>query len=58
MKGLLHHLIILCALVSSLSAQNVGDQAPDFMHNTLNHGEISLSDYNGKIVYLFFFAWW
>ncbi len=38
-------------------AQSVGTSAPDFTHNTLSHGEISLSDYQGKVVYLFFFGW-
>ena len=41
----------------NLHAQSVGTQAPNFTHNTLDHGQISLSDYQGKIVYLFFFGW-
>jgi hypothetical protein len=37
--------------------QSVGTQAPDFTHETLEDGTISLSDYRGKVVYLFFFGW-
>ena len=38
-------------------SQAVGTEAPDFTHATVSHGTISLSDYRGKIVYLFFFGW-
>jgi len=38
-------------------AQTVGTTAPDFTHETLNDGTISLSDFGGKVVYLFFFGW-
>jgi alkyl hydroperoxide reductase subunit AhpC len=38
-------------------AQGVGTQAPDFTHETLDHGQISLSDHVGKVLYLFFFGW-
>jgi hypothetical protein len=44
---------VLC-LASPALAVNVGDPAPPFTHNTLDHGQISLSDYSGKIIYLFF----
>ncbi|SMO92567.1 peroxiredoxin family protein [Gracilimonas mengyeensis] len=42
---------------TALMAQvEVGEKAPDFTYNSLDHGEISLSDYEGKVVYLFFFG--
>ncbi len=44
-------------LLSSVFAQTVGTPAPDFTHQTLSHGSVSLSDYQGKVVYLFFFGW-
>jgi len=44
-------------LSANVFSQAVGTQAPNFTHNTLDHGQISLSDYHGKVVYLFFFAW-
>jgi peroxiredoxin len=43
--------------MSVVSAQQVGTPAPQFSHITLDHGQISLSDYLGKNVYLFFFGW-
>lgn len=46
----------LVMMVSVLQAQNVGDTAPDFTHNTLDHGQITLSQYQGKVVFLFFFG--
>lgn len=44
-------------LVSLAGAQQVGSVAPAFTHQTLDDGTISLSDYQGKVVYLFFFGW-
>jgi hypothetical protein len=49
--------ILVVVLTGSLFAQSVGTEAPDFTYNTLDHGTISLSDYRGKVVYLFFFGW-
>ena len=50
-------LLILVILGSELFAQAAGTMAPDFTHATLNHGSISLSQYRGRVVYLFFFGW-
>ena len=51
-------IILLFVLMSaSVFGQSVGTKAPDFTYSTVDHGTISLSDYNGKIVYLFFFGW-
>ena len=53
-----YFLILLVYLFSytPLLAQKVGEKAPDFTHNTLSHGSISLSDFRGKVIYLFFFG--
>ena len=53
-------MVMLLAVLFNLDlgyGQEVGAQAPDFTHNTFAHGTISLSDYQGKVVYLFFFGW-
>ena len=57
MKHILISLILLLILNLSIFAQGVGTQAPDFTHETLDHGQISLSNHSGKVVYLFFFGW-
>ena len=57
MKYLTIIIYSILVLIFTVEAQDVGTQAPDFMHNTLDHGQISLSDYQGKVVYLFFFGW-
>ena len=49
--------ILFLLLTSALFAQEVGTQAPDFTFVTLDGSTISLSDYRGKVVYLFFFGW-
>ena len=41
-------------LAGALVAQEINDPAPDFSLSSLDHGQVSLSDYNGKIVLLFF----
>ena len=47
---------VLC-LASPALAADVGDPAPAFTHNTLDHGQISLSDYSGKVLYLYFLGY-
>jgi len=44
-------------LVFSAQAIEVGEVAPDFTLESLDHGSQSLSDYEGKVVYLFFFGY-
>jgi len=39
------------------SQPKVGDPAPDFTTNTLASGAQTLSQYRGKVVYLFFLGW-
>ena len=57
MNIILKILSVLIILIYSANAQSVGTQAPNFTHTTLDHGQISLTDYHGKVVYLFFFGW-
>ncbi|NUO82285.1 redoxin domain-containing protein [candidate division KSB1 bacterium] len=61
-KGDLHMRAILKLVMSTLlvaiaawaQTPGVGNIAPDFTHASLDHGQIKLSDYRGKVVYLFF----
>ena len=48
----------ILTIYSTLLGQGVGNPAPNFTYNTLDHGQLSLSDYDGKIIYSFFYAWW
>ena len=54
MKTLIYTFLSLLFLLSDSNAINIGDPAPDFTLESLDNGEISLSDYQGKIVYLYF----
>lgn len=45
---------LLVAIAASAQTPGVGNMAPDFTHSSLNHGQIKLSDFRGKVVYLFF----
>jgi peroxiredoxin len=54
MKLLKNTIVTITLSLSFSLAIEVGEQAPDFTLQSLDHGEISLSDYNGKVVYLFF----
>ncbi len=51
-------LFILVAAINSCSASDDSRLAPDFRLIDLNGGEISLSDYEGKVLYLNFWATW
>lgn len=48
-------LIIFMLLTTPLYAQEMGRKATDFTLNTLDHGRLSLSDYKGKIIFIFFY---
>ena len=48
--------LVLGIFSTVLLAQEVGTPAPNFTHVTLDHGTLSLADYSGKVVYLFFFG--
>ena len=56
MKKIVQIISLIFLFQLSTLAQNVGEAAPDFTHNTLSHGTISLSDFRGKVVFLFFFG--
>ncbi len=49
--------LLVLLMTLQLAAQGVGTLAPNFTHNTLDDGQISLSDFSGQVVYLFFFGW-
>lgn len=57
MKKIVYIIVFLIIQNINLLAQGVGTQAPNFTHTTLDSGQISLSDYFGRVVYLFFFGW-
>jgi len=44
-------------LTISAALAGVGDPAPDFTLNKLSGGTITLSDFEGKIVYIFWFGY-
>ncbi|MGH7493588.1 MAG: redoxin domain-containing protein [bacterium] len=44
----------LLLAATAMAQPRVGDIAPDFTLQSLNHGEIKSSNYRGKVVYLFF----
>lgn len=52
-------LIVLCGC-STTSSESTGSTpntaAPDFTHTSLSEEEITLSDFSGKVVYLFFYG--
>ena len=56
MKNLLMAFFFIAVFSASLAAQDVGTPAPNFTHSTLDHGTISLTDYAGKVIFLFFFG--
>ncbi|RMG67222.1 MAG: T9SS C-terminal target domain-containing protein [Calditrichaeota bacterium] len=49
--------LLFLAVALNALAQGVGDPAPPFTHNSLENGQISLSDFAGKVVYLYFFGY-
>ncbi len=50
-------LLFFCMIsISNAFGQGVGTKAPEFSLSSLEHGQITLSDYTGKVVYLFFFG--
>lgn len=48
------YLTSLLLLTTAVSAQNIGDHAPDFTATTLSGSTLKLSDYAGKVVFIFF----
>jgi len=56
MKRLLYA-VLLISVAISFSFAGVGDPAPEFELESLSGETIKLSDYSGKIVYIFFFGY-
>lgn len=56
MKRFFRYITGLMFMAVPLMAQNVGDPAPNFSYNALGGGQITLSDHQGKVVYIFFFG--
>ena len=56
MKTVLFTVLLFCAMISSAQTKlKVGDKAPDFTANDQDGKKISLSDYKGKKVVLYFY---
>ena len=56
MKKLLSMAIGIAISVAGLLGQDVGDDAPEFSYQSLTGDTVKLSDYNGKVVFLFLFG--
>lgn len=48
--------IVIALSINFLPAQDVGDDAPEFGYQGLNGDTVRLSDYQGKVVFLFLFG--
>ncbi len=57
MRRIIHTVLLLIGFSGMLLAQNVGDPAPDFTLTSLDGNAVSLSDYQGKVVFLFFLGY-
>ena len=59
MKKILIAVLVLIPImwVADASAQSVGSAAPNFTLDRLNGGTFTLSDYEGKVVFIFFFGY-
>ena len=47
---------LLLLVPNAARGQAEGDPAPDFTYSSLDHGSVTLSDYRGKVVFLFLFG--
>ncbi len=61
MISIKNSLVIAVGLIIALSTQvfaqkNVGDDAPDFTYTSLGNEQYTLSELEGKVVYIFFFG--
>ena len=57
MKQSIFMLTFLLMLIINAWGQSVGSEAPDFTLTSTDNETITLSDYKGKVVYLFFFGY-
>jgi hypothetical protein len=56
-RAMLCIIAILLLAPAAWAQVSVGEPAPDFSYRTLDGDTVSLSDYRGKVVYLFFFGY-
>ncbi len=56
MKKLISLAIAVAISGASLMGQDVGDDAPEFSYQSLSGDTVKLSDYQGKVVFLFLFG--
>lgn len=56
MKKLLLTAFAILISSSILAQVNTGDEAPGFTYTSLENEEVSLSDFEGKVVYIFFYG--
>ncbi len=54
---MLHVFLLFLTLVSFVFAQGIGQPAPDFTLTDLNNQQHTLSNYRGKVVYIFWFGY-
>jgi peroxiredoxin len=57
MKTILVSLLMLIIMSQSAKSQNVGDSAPDFSLTDLSENTVTLSQYKGKVIALFFLGY-
>jgi len=57
MHKLISYLFVILSITSVAFAADVGDPAPDFTLSKLGGGDFTLSDYKGKIIYIFWFGY-
>jgi peroxiredoxin len=55
-KKVINLAIVLAISMASLTGQDVGDDAPQFSFQSLTGDTVKLSDYQGKVVFLFLFG--
>jgi len=48
--------VLKAGILIPVSGQSVGDEAPDFTYNDLFGNEVTLSEFEGKVVFLYFFG--
>jgi len=56
MKKLKSLAIVMAISVTFLLGQDIGDDAPEFSYQSLSGDTVKLSDYQGKVVFLFLFG--